>query len=160
MIIKINAERIGIKKEISVLPSFYLQTEATRVAKELNGLSIQSLKQSIADKESKKAKESENQKDTKAMTELEKLKANLADAEEAQKDINKEEDVGNELFAFLQQSLNLNEKQILKAKKTLPGFAELGEFVSYVITKIKNPQLNDSDINFKPVNGDKDPKKD
>lgn len=165
MIIKIEADLIGIKDPIRIVPSMYLQTQASKIVRTLNNLNIQSLKQQIADKKKadkkateKKETESDDEKESKK-DELKELEEQLKEAEQHDKEIEQEKEITEKCFDFLKDALKLTKEQVETAYQTLEGFEQLSIFVNYVVAQIKSGGKQNLAKMLEFENTETDPKK-
>lgn len=150
MIIKIKADMIGIKKPISILPSLFLQTQATKMARFLNKLSIEAIQTQIKDS-------NDNEETTES--DKDELAESLKNAKESDKALEQEETVVGKCLEFLQDALGLTDKQMETAQRNIPDLEKLTIFVSYVIGKIKGT-ADDKMLKIANKEPEKDPKKD
>jgi hypothetical protein len=156
MIIKIKADMIGIKKPISILPSLFLQTQANKMARFLNKLSIEAIQAQIKDLNDN---EETTESDEKDKNDKDKLTESLKSAKESDKALEQEENAVGKCLEFLQDALGLTDKQMETAQRNIPDSEKLAIFVSYVIGKIKG-KADDEMLKIADKEPEKDPKKD
>lgn len=131
MTVKIKGNGLGFKKTFEVKGSVNNQDRADEMLIKLLELSV------------------DNDKDVEQLSEKEQLKSSI-------ENLKKERLFKKDAFLFLQQTLKLTDKQVEEAGENV-DFSELGEFLSYVIGRIKG--RTEEQIELDKQETEKDPKK-
>ncbi|EJF00346.1 phage tail tube assembly chaperone [Liquorilactobacillus mali] len=131
MTVKIKGNGLGFKKIFEVKGSVNNQDRADEMLIKLLELSV------------------DNDKDVEQLSEKEQLKFSI-------ENLKKERLFKKDAFLFLQKTLKLTDKQVEEAGENV-DFSELGEFLSYVIGRIKG--RTEEQIELDKQETEKDPKK-
>ncbi len=158
--ININAKMIGIDKPIEVFTSIYNHDLASKMSIKFKEVNIKNLKYNLElAKQQELVEKSDKEDDQEELSELEKLKIQLKNAQKSLEAEKEDQEFTDTAFDFIKEVLELNAKQLKTARKNLDG-ERLGAFVQYLISRInEGPDYDPQIILDAMIDEDEDPKK-